>query len=149
MEVEREERTQEGWGGSQILSACTLFFFLFFPPGGCTLSFITLFSLWHWLSNSKNNRPGWLWPTVAGHTFTLWTRSNCEIIFFLCVWRFFWNVKSSVELRESFSHINAELRVHTPVCWMLLKKKQKKKPVALLSWSNPQPHLVVVADITI
>lgn len=28
-------------------------------------SFIALFSLWHWLSNSSSNRTGWLLPTLA------------------------------------------------------------------------------------
>lgn len=67
----KKERTQEGQGCSVSQAA---FFFL---EAALFLSFIALFSLWHWLSNNSSNRTGWLWPTLAGkdlsccgHTYT-------------------------------------------------------------------------------
>lgn len=101
----RRRRGPRRDGAADSLSLHSFFFKLFylfyFPPRGCTLSFITLFSLWHWLSNSIGNRTGWLWPTVAEtkpktqqtfilltHIYILCNYKNiifCESFFFLNV----------------------------------------------------------------
>lgn len=77
----REAVRTPGGTGLQCFSARTL---VFSPQRlHSFFSFIALFSLWHWLSNSSSNRTGWLLPTLARkdpfHVVDTCTHANTHV----------------------------------------------------------------------